>query len=365
MPSEESAITININPDDYLKVKIIPLSVLVENISMVKLETSDSSLISEVTSIEEHKDKLFIYDRVGGNLIVFNEQGKFLYKIGERGSRPGQFHKVDSWCFDSLSNRIICIDDFQHKIKIFTEEGTFVTEFFTNVYSTKIQYLDNEHIVLYNNFNSANENFPYNLIFLNLKDNKVDRMELPIDPVKSRTFLTAQTPFVTNSQGLFYNFPYSYDIYKIATSSVEKKYHINFSNHSLPKEIMTLSYKSLRDSLFSSNQYIQGLTDFFVTKEVVMFRYIYKEHSMTALYNILDTTLKIYSAIDDDINALPINKLMFSNHNNVYIPVRASEFYNILNMYNTMKIPPKSSLLKIAKIFSRKDNPILLKCQLK
>ncbi|MBQ8529964.1 MAG: 6-bladed beta-propeller [Parabacteroides sp.] len=60
--------------------------------NMVSLEMNDTSLIAAYPALAVHKDYYLVYSKQsGGQILQFNREGKFLTKIGNLGSGPGDY----------------------------------------------------------------------------------------------------------------------------------------------------------------------------------------------------------------------------------------------------------------------------------
>lgn len=62
-----------------------------------------------------------------GRIVRYNSEGELLYEFGSVGSGPGQFDLIHGVAVDR-ENRIYVSDRRNHRIQIFTEEGTLIDE---------------------------------------------------------------------------------------------------------------------------------------------------------------------------------------------------------------------------------------------
>jgi hypothetical protein len=62
-----------------------------------------------------------------GRIVRYNAEGEFLSEFGSVGSGPGQFDLIHGVAVDR-DNRIYVSDRRNHRVQIFTEDGTFVEE---------------------------------------------------------------------------------------------------------------------------------------------------------------------------------------------------------------------------------------------
>ena len=81
------------------------------DIDFVKLETNDECLIGAISNIEVFDNRIFILDRrFTESLYVFDMNGKFISKIGSKGSGPGNYVFPIDFTIDKENRRVV-IDD--------------------------------------------------------------------------------------------------------------------------------------------------------------------------------------------------------------------------------------------------------------
>ena len=82
---------------------------------------SSSSYPSKPYYVIYHKDKYFV--TCDSHCVqVFNNEGNFLYKIGEKGSGESQFRDPRGMAVDTKENLVVC-DSGNHRLQIFTTDG--------------------------------------------------------------------------------------------------------------------------------------------------------------------------------------------------------------------------------------------------
>ncbi len=83
---------ININKDPYKSVYFNNFDSIFQKDKIIKLETNSESLINEITKIEYHNNKIYIFDSYGDkSVICFDENGKFKFKLKKVGRGPGEY----------------------------------------------------------------------------------------------------------------------------------------------------------------------------------------------------------------------------------------------------------------------------------
>ena len=107
-----------------------PVSVeeLFSKISVVPLETNDSALLVRPDKVLLHNNEYYILDEGVPAVFVFNEQGKFLRKIGRKGQGPGEFNDdIYDAAISRYSNTIYMVSP-SGKIYCFNLMGKFIKE---------------------------------------------------------------------------------------------------------------------------------------------------------------------------------------------------------------------------------------------
>ena len=73
----------------------IDISSLIENnVKIVKLETTDECLLSDIRQVDYANGLIYIADRVSQAILIFDESGKYVGRIGQRGEGPGEYSRL-------------------------------------------------------------------------------------------------------------------------------------------------------------------------------------------------------------------------------------------------------------------------------
>ena len=103
----------------------LPYSSFVDTIELIPLETTEKSLIGEITRVVFDDNKYYVRSTNGmqnAKLYVFDDAGKYLKQIGEKGNGPGEYILFKD--FSINSNHDIIIADAQ-KFLVYDEDGVF------------------------------------------------------------------------------------------------------------------------------------------------------------------------------------------------------------------------------------------------
>jgi hypothetical protein len=99
---------------------------IIDSIEFIAIEAHPEGLFKRADKLIVYDNKFFVFDMIGQNQVfVFNSIGKFLYKIGKRGSGPGEYIGIRNFTIDE--NFIYVIDNYIGKIlKYNILDGTYV-----------------------------------------------------------------------------------------------------------------------------------------------------------------------------------------------------------------------------------------------
>lgn len=110
---------------DLSAAKPMKMSEFVDSITLIPLETNDSSLIKRIESLNITKGSLLVKDR--GCLLVFDRNGKFLYST-EKLKGPGPENYRSGYAFTLLPNgNLEVYDVFACKLIVYDQDLAFVS----------------------------------------------------------------------------------------------------------------------------------------------------------------------------------------------------------------------------------------------
>jgi hypothetical protein len=100
----------------------------VDSRSLIKLETTRESLLGEVSQIQLFEDRLFILDGQVGQLLVFNRDGSFSHKIGQRGRGANEYLAIHAFYIHPEKKQITLFDPLGLKALIYDLHGRFIEQ---------------------------------------------------------------------------------------------------------------------------------------------------------------------------------------------------------------------------------------------
>lgn len=107
----------NIDSDLYL-------TDLTRSVHRVQLETNETALLGIIKDVKYYNKKFYVND--GVQVLVFNDKGDFLFKLGNQGDGPGEYGVVYSMAIDFDSNLIYISS--ARKLIVFSQDHELIEE---------------------------------------------------------------------------------------------------------------------------------------------------------------------------------------------------------------------------------------------
>ncbi len=115
--------TVHINEKSTAKINY---SQIFEISKIIKLETSKRCMISSITSIKVDGNRIFAFDDGRSAVFVFDQEGKFIKKVGEIGKGPGEMILPKGFTLDRTMKQIEILDSPGHKMIIYDYNGNYL-----------------------------------------------------------------------------------------------------------------------------------------------------------------------------------------------------------------------------------------------
>ncbi len=100
---------------------------LPDSCHFIALETTDESLIENISKIEI-VDSLIFIQNTNTRILVFDLNGKFKRQIGSQGRGVGEYNYIQSFYVDSLRNQIVLVNIGQDNLLVYNYNGEFLQE---------------------------------------------------------------------------------------------------------------------------------------------------------------------------------------------------------------------------------------------
>ncbi|NVJ48216.1 MAG: 6-bladed beta-propeller [Cytophagia bacterium] len=312
---------------------------LIEDVYYVALDTQMEALFAEKTKLLFSENKIIVFDRRLQQVVVFDEDGDFLFKIHRPGEGPGEYIELWTIAYDeeydelilAASGKILWYDgygDYIREKKVpFSHLGDM-----TSLYNGELaSYFDLRH------FRDSSAR----VIISDAKFNEIGSyFPIPIDILTENVtgfyshFGVGKEPLAT---GVYMN-----EITRFGRDSVYSEYFVDFGEEGLPDDFMetylmdkAYNAQAVRDVMAEKNYWsiYGGAAN--ETANHVLFLYSNREEYNQALYNKKTGEVLTFSGYLDE----PSNKNAYvyfqTTFNNYFVVQGKSSFllelYGLLN----------------------------------
>lgn len=322
---------------------------------VIALETNENSIFSNIDRISFYEHKIFILDRKLNSVLVFNENGSFLYKIKNIGRGPSEYTSLMDFTIDEKNKNIILYTDKPYGLYIHKMDGAFVKKVRLDNLYYNISSTDGEILFLNKDVNRKYLLFDYDIdsnkesVFLEINDRDETYSKYGID-----------SPLLTRDKKIHLSFPYSETIYEKNKKSVQAKYYVDFGTKKMPEDIYKTkpNFKELFE-YGEAHDFGYGICDFRESKDYITFNY---QLTNLVIYSKKNKTSKTVSIIKnrDMIHGSYIAH--DGNDNNFVSQYAAKVFKKQMNIYKEEgawdKVP--ANIKKLDSLVTDNDNPLLL-----
>jgi hypothetical protein len=213
--------------------KSINASDLIAEFKYIPLETNKKSLIGYYNKILIHDEKIYIMDDLSAQaILIFDMQGRFLGKIGEKGGAPDEFYQLAGMSIDRKQQQLLVYDNRKRVMMYYTLDGKFIRREAVpfSFYGSFAIEPSSGMIVSVTNKSARNTHLEklddYRLIYTdsvgNIKKTAFeydDNADLPI----------AWSEIFENGKELLFYPQFQNKLYSVTDSTVNVKYEIKFS----------------------------------------------------------------------------------------------------------------------------------------
>ena len=97
--------------DKAEKKDLLHLSTLFKNVKCIPLELTDNSQIGSISKVLVYNDHIYVLDHsTAKSLFVFDNEGRFIRRIGNLGTGPGEYTEINDFTIDYDQGNIIITD---------------------------------------------------------------------------------------------------------------------------------------------------------------------------------------------------------------------------------------------------------------
>lgn len=365
---------ISINLDELEISAPIMYSDLFDDIKFIELESTPNSLLGTISKVIYYNDTIYVMDKsVSKAVFLFNQDGKFINKIGNIGKGPGEYINISDFCLDKKDNRVMLINSSYKCIYSYFKDGTFEKEysFSENLYGNSLVVSDDEiYINAVPNYNSEEGQYILQCINKNnLKSSKwLDNATHNKGSVLRDNFIISS--FYDSQDGIRFFPKFSDTIFTIAEMKVYP--FIAFSGNLLTNDdFESIMMNSKRDSgwnfmeLKNTGKFC-GVNHYLENDRLIFISLFYDRGPLCILYDKNANSFKAFGLRDDMLELYTTSRGFIGITNEYMIGLQNMKtIEDILKVCTEKNTVNASEYDKLLKMKDKDNNPILIFYHLK
>ncbi|MDD2595574.1 MAG: 6-bladed beta-propeller [Bacteroidales bacterium] len=218
---------------------------VVSSIELIPLETDADHLIGAQPEMIVSSGDFYLIDNINCRIFRYDNTGKFLNAVGEKGKRPGEYNNIKNVQIEN--GEMLVYSSPNITINKYSLEGTFLSKNIIEQSSIQDRVVDGG-VLAYCGYGAVN---PYRL-FLTTEDNRITKF---LDTEAKVLNFTEITPiFSANGNHIFIRESYGNTVYEYnsADKKVEPYLTFDFGRYSIGKVFFEY------DDAFSAAEYLMN-----------------------------------------------------------------------------------------------------------
>lgn len=255
--------------------QVLELSSILENpkkdndvfkdVRYVKLETNPDILLGDDLYFQNKKDKLFILDRANQkSLLIFNNEGKFVQRVGAFGNGPGEYPAVNDFVLRNDTIDILSNAGSKSTIYSYSKKGNFIRKKELNYLALSFEFVHNQYYAVNTSFNKMMHD--HRVYLLDREGNEIKKL-LP-NNTKIDMPLAEQSFSLCDDQVLYFE-PFNNKVYNLQPDTIIPVYELNFGKYNIPEEFFNTDI--MKGFEIINKQGFSNIKNVFENKENIIF----------------------------------------------------------------------------------------------
>jgi hypothetical protein len=326
------------------------------NRKIVRLETTDESLISQINRLIVFDGKYYIFDHQGKSVFVFDELGKFIAKIKQIGKGPGEYLQITDFTIDTKNKQIILLCDIPNCLMYFDLDCKFLKQEKRENYDHYISA--NQNSLFFGSFLTNNGHY------IKIRNGNKYSEFLPIEKhVITKDFYSSH-PNIIRSNSVFFFKVYDNTVYELDSDNIIAKYKMDFGTKAVDKSFIEKNDMETIIMTTCDNDWICRINDFRECDNYLTFGFW--PFTRIVIYDKKKKTSIIFSQLYDSEIGLYLNDMIGhdGDGSDMIFIVNPRLFKNNILQIKNMKVAVKNQTYlkykEVAENLTENDNPILM-----
>jgi hypothetical protein len=288
---------------------------------VIKLDFDVEVPLGQIDKLILIEDRIFVLDRTFSRyLYIYDREGNLLYKIGGRGSGPGEYFS---------GPKDFCIDESSHEIVVFESESQKILTYSWNGELINVRMLQKTWPYSFAKLDSIFY-FAYKTVD---KDSYLLRIEgeketpfLKYKKLKKQREVVADNCFFVTPEYVYFVEDHNNDVVVLKNKSIEKILSFDFGSNSISKDFLS-KYKGnefIKKAL--SNEKATNISQIVETDHIFAFQFMFKKMKFQIIQD--KRNGNYLSGIVLNSGFFPSD--VYTSYNNDLVSVLSAEYIDVL-----------------------------------
>lgn len=362
---EASFQVIQINPEKVNNF-FSDLYTSIDSFRFIPLETQDEYLVGKIYQFTPYQDRFYIWDRLTSAVFCFDRNGKYLFKINERGAGPEEYPTMDNVAIHPADGSVYIQCAPLRTLYKYDNRGRFVGKIPCSVITSSFKPVGEDSLICYSsslpNTRFYQSTFPDQYRFSVIHNDRLLKkglefryneavMNIPTASANNFSLYKDTLLLIDDLDGRIYSVD--------KNNELHPRYRVVFSTN---KESFSYDLKDPDIDYFRGNDY-SNISNFVETEKYIFIQYSYKGYIFLCIFN--KATNNVYNVgltwYDKKNNmGMPTDvEAADSDLNCVYATIEAGELKSIAGRKGSDTMKQFASGLNDA------DNPVIIQYFLK
>ena len=321
--SEETIapITISLEKSD----KPMDLSNSIDEITYLPLETKKESLIGTVSKVIRFNDKYVVADKKRGKIFLFDNKGKFISTIGEKGHGPKEYVKLEDIEINKKDTSLVVIGNVSPLRLIYYSLNNSASseKEYRNLSGQRFSLSSSNSIITHDMYPFENK-LGYGLCIADNKGSIVSR-HLCFKKINDVSKIPINVFSHLSDTILFHKY-LNDTVYQIINNKISKRYYVYFEKYTMPQSVKNLFNNDIESFHKESRDYISGIDNFLEIDDFIFFEFSFKGESYTMYFSKQNSIIKCSSTTEDNITDIIMQPISVSENEFIAVLDPASLF---------------------------------------
>ena len=253
----------------------------IDSCVFVPLETTELSLIGQITLLETFEGRYYIYDRQTKKLKVFGPTGDFLFDIGRKGNGPGEYLGINTLMINPKEKKICLFEAMKMAVIEYNLEGKYLQtkEHYQAYYVDMMKAVYAGDVIYCFSSVEWSDNFAYSIISSNDYSVKKRFSPYPIKPIENEGFIAMHHPFSLLNDEFHYTSLFTDTIFKYENGMEIPYLLIETGKQNIPpsylknRELINKPMKAYLE-VMNDTKYSEGFTELGETERFLLTNFL-------------------------------------------------------------------------------------------